>query len=199
MGLMSKEEMHALEREALADPFLQDAIDGYEMQQGVDAKSLSLLQQRLERRIAEHARRKNRFYFSWQRLAVGLVAAVMFITVCTLLLIRHLPYKQHSNVTEVELMDDVLTRIVVHTMPNGDAYPVEGWEAFSEFVSEHYSGINVEKQLEVRFEVGWDGVPFNIQPKIGRTEPIHEEVIRILQSGPKWQGKEGHIEIVFPE
>lgn len=199
-GLMSRDEMHTLEREALEDPFLQDAIDGYKLQQGVDAKSLSLLQQRLERRIAEHAQRKNQFYFSWQRLAIGMAAAVMFISVCTLLLIRHLPNnKLDRSVTEVELMDDVLTQTIVHAMPNGDAQPIGGWEAFSTFVSGHYSGINAEKQLEVLFKVGQDGVPFDIQPKVDRAEPIHEEVVRILQSGPKWQGKEGHIEIVFPE
>lgn len=198
-GLMSREEMHALEREALEDPFLQDAIDGYKLQQGVDVKSLSLLQQRLERRIAEHAQRKNRFYFSWQRLAIGMVAAVMFIAVCTLLLIRHLPNKQHSNVTEVELMDEALTQTVVNALPAGDAQPVGGWEAFSAFVSEHYSGVNIEQRLEVRFKVAPDGRPYDIQPGVVKSQQIYEEIIQVLQKGPKWKGKTGHIEIVFPE
>lgn len=198
-GLMSREEMHALEREALEDPFLQDAIDGYKMQQGVDVKSLSLLQQRLERRIAEHAQRKNRFYFSWQRLAIGMVAAVMFIAVCTLLLIRHLPNKQHANVTEVELMDEALTQTVVNALPAGDAQPVGGWEAFSAFVSEHYSGVNIEQRLEVRFKVAPDGRPYDIQPGVVKSQQIYEEIIQVLQKGPKWKGKTGHIEIVFPE
>lgn len=191
--------MHALEREALDDPFLQDAIDGYKMQQGVDVKSLSLLQQRLERRIAEHAQRKNRFYFSWQRLAIGMVGAVMFIAVCTLLLIRHLPNGQNTHVTEVELMDDALTQTVVHSLPIGDAQPVDGWEAFSAFVSTHYSGVNTEKRLKVRFKVGQDGLPYDIQPQVATNQPIYEEIIQVLQKGPKWEGKEGYIEIVFPE
>lgn len=198
-GLMSREEMHALEREALEDPFLQDAIDGYDMQQGVDVKSLSLLQQRLERRIAAHAQRKNRFYFSWQRLAIGMVSAVMFIAVCTLLLIRHLPNKQQSGVTEVELMDDVLTQTVVHALPAGDAQPIGGWEAFSAFVSEHYSGANIAKRLEVRFKVAPDGRPYDIQPEVVKSQQIYEEIIQVLQKGPKWEGKTGHIEVVFPE
>ncbi len=37
-GLMTKEDMFQLEREALEDPFLQDAIDGYRLQNGVDAR-----------------------------------------------------------------------------------------------------------------------------------------------------------------
>lgn len=199
-GLMSRDEMHALEREALEDPFLQDAIDGYRMQNGVDTRSLSLLQQRLERRVAEHAQRKNRFYFSWQRLAIGMLAGVMFITVCLLLLIRHLPNAQRSNVTEVELMDDVLTQTVVRPLTEGSASPVGGWEAFAAFVSENYSGSNTEQRVEVRFKVGKSGTPYAIELPVHETEQIHREVSYILQSGPKWQGSgEGHIEIVFPE
>ncbi|PRD46365.1 anti-sigma factor [Sphingobacterium haloxyli] len=198
-GLMSREEMHALEREALEDPFLQDAIDGYKMQRGVDVKSLSLLQQRLERRIAAHSQRKNRFYFSWQRLAIGTVAAVMFIAVCTLILIRHFPNRQHSNLTEVELMDDALLQTVVYALPAGDARPIDGWEAFSAFVSTHYSGANTEKRLEVRFKVGQDGLPYDVRPQVAKNHPIYQEIIQVLQKGPKWEGKEGAIEIVFPE
>lgn len=198
-GLMSREEMYALEREALKDPFLQDAIDGYKLQQGVDAKPLSLLQKRLERRVAEQVQQKNRLYFSSQRLAIGMVAAVMFVAVCILFLIRHLPYRQQNNVTEVELMDDMLTQTVVHSLPTGDAHPVVGWEAFSVFVSEHYSGVNTEKRLAVRFQVGSDGQPYNIQPQVAQDQQIYEEIIQVLQKGPRWEGKEGYIEIVFPE
>ena len=198
-GLMSREEMHTLEREALEDPFLHDAIDGFKMQQGVDVKSLSLLQQRLERRIAEHAQRKNKFYFSWQRLAVGMVAAVMFITVCTLLLLRHFPTQKPASMTEVEFMDDSLTQTVVHPSPAGDALPVGGWEAFSAFVSQHYSGKNPEKHLRVRFNVGPEGRPYNIEPQVSASQPIYNEIIQVLENGPKWEGKVGRIEIEFPE
>lgn len=198
-GLMNPEEMHALEREALEDPFLQDAIDGYELQEGVNIKSLSLLQQRLERRIAEHGQRKNRFYFSWKRLAIGMVAAVMFIAVCLLFLIPHLSKTKQSSITEVELMDENLVKVNVHSLPLGDAQPVVGWEAFSKFVSARYSAVNKEKKIEVRFLVGQDGRPQDIQPQVLKNEEIYMEVVRILQSGPKWKGKQGRIEIVFPE
>ncbi len=198
-GLMSKEDMHALEREALDDPFLQDAIDGYRLQNGVDAKSLSLLQQRLERRVTEHAQQKNRYFFGWQRLAIGLVAAVMFVTVCTLVLMRHLPNRGANNVTEVELMDEVLTETSVLPLANNDAVPVDGWEAFADFLSTHYSGLNKERKLQVFFKVDGEGTPYAVEPEKAITPRIRDEVIKILESGPKWKGKEGHIEIVFPE
>ncbi len=48
MGLMSKEEMYDMEREALNDPFLQDAIDGYKLQQGVDSPRRSKPKRRIK-------------------------------------------------------------------------------------------------------------------------------------------------------
>ncbi|WP_437919161.1 hypothetical protein [Sphingobacterium sp. LRF_L2] len=198
-GLMTREEMHALEREALEDPFLQDAIDGYRLQNGVDARSLSLLQQRLEKRIAVQKEQKNSYFFSWQRLAIGLVAAVMFIAVCTLLLLRHLPYRAQSNITEVELMDESLVGLKIKAFPGSDAVPAEGWEAFNLFLSKHYSGINDEKKLEVLFKVNEAGQPYDIQPQVDQSNEIYSQIIQIFQAGPLWKGKNGHVEIDFPE
>ncbi|GHE40900.1 hypothetical protein [Sphingobacterium griseoflavum] len=198
-GLMSKEDMYALEREALDDPFLQEAIDGYKLQNGVDAKSLSLLQQRLERRVTEHVHRKNRYFFGWQRLAVGLVAAVMFVTVCTLVLMRHLPNHSANNVTEVELMDEGLTKTSVRPLAGADAVPVDGWDAFADFLSTHYSGLNKERKLQLSFKIDGGGAPYAVQVEQPVSPTIQDEVIKILESGPKWRGREGRIEIVFPE
>src|SRR5690606_41855039 len=78
MGLMSKEDMYDMEREALNDPFLQDAIDGYKLQQGVDSHQLSILQQRLAKKIEAKAEDKKRRFYNWQRLTVGMAAAVLF-------------------------------------------------------------------------------------------------------------------------
>ncbi|TDS10401.1 hypothetical protein [Sphingobacterium paludis] len=196
-GLMSKEDMHALEREALEDPFLQDAIDGYRLQNGVDAKPLSLLQQRLERRVLAHAQRKNNYFFGWQRLTIGLVAAVMFITVCTLVLMRHLPKRGASAVTEVELMDDTLVSgVVVHPLSGADAVPLDGWDAFSAFVAEHASAASKEKRVTVLFKVDGEGKAYAIRPQVNDAA-TQEEIVDLLRKGPTWKGREGHIEIVY--
>lgn len=198
-GLMSREEMHALEREALDDPFLQDAIDGYRLQNGVDTKSLSLLQQRLEKQVLEHAQRKNRYFFSWQRLTIGLVAAVLFISVSTLLLIRHLPNRGAHKVTEVELMDETFTKMRVRPLSATDAVPVGGWDAFASFFATHYSGSDVDNKLEMRFKVDRAGLPYDVEISGISEEDKIAEITRLLKSGPKWKGLHGHIEILFPE
>lgn len=126
-GLMNKEDMHALEREALDDPFLQDAIDGYKLQNGVDAKQLSLLQQRLASRVEESVSQKNKRFYNWQRLAVGLAAGVMFVTVCTLLLMRYLPQQKQTELTEVEIMTDNTFSISISNFDE-ERPPVGGWK-----------------------------------------------------------------------
>ena len=198
-GLMSKEDMHALEREALDDPFLHDAIDGYRLQNGVDAKSLSLLQQRLERRVQANAQRKNSYFFGWQRLTIGLVAAVMFVTVCTLVLMRHLPKRGANTITEVELMDDKLSSaVVVSPLSGADAVPNGGWKAFSEFVANNHSVSSKGKRVAVFFKVDAAGKAYDIRPQVSDAA-MQENVVDLLRSGPEWKGKEGYIEIVFSD
>ncbi len=198
-GLMNKEDMYALEREALEDPFLHDALEGYKLQQGVDMKSLSLLQQRLEQRIASDLERKNRFYYSWQRLALALTAAVMFVAVCTLLMLRYFPNKSVKSETEVLLMDDLLQQTTVIPSEGSDAVPVAGWDAISAFVSKNYSGLNDARRVQVIFKVDKQGVPYAIKPQVSSDAVIYTEIIKILKAGPKWQGTNGDIEIIFPE
>lgn len=198
-GLMDKEEMYTLEREALEDPFLRDAIEGYRLQKGVDVKSLSLLQQRLEERLASNIERKNRFYYSWQRLALALTAAVMFVAVCTILMLRYFPNKSIENETEVLLMDDVLQHTTVIPMSGSDAVPSEGWDVLGDFISKNYSGLNEARRIEVLFKVDAHGKPYDILPQVSAESEIRGEIIQILQAGPKWNGSRGDIEIIFPE
>ncbi len=198
-GLMSREEMFDLEREALEDPFLLDAIDGYRLQQGVDARSLSLLQRRLERRVEQQASEKSRRYFSWQRLTIGMAAGVMFLTVCTLILIRYIPKKGETNVTEVELMDDKLMNISVVADQAFDGQPVDGWAAFEEYLEHNYSGLNNKKEIQVSFDIDASGKPYHVAPSAEADQHIFQEIIILLERGPQWKGKRAEVKIIFPE
>lgn len=150
-GLMSKEEMHAFEREALEDPFLQDAIDGYKLQRGVDVKRQSLLQQRLLERIDQRAKERKQYYYSWQRLAVGLVAGVLLVVVCSLMLFKHFGLEKKGNtVTEVILMEKDL-RTKIHT--GGDVVPVQGWERFGEELNSELRDYPQQLLVELSFDV----------------------------------------------
>ena len=199
-GLMSREEMHALEREALEDPFLADALEGYKLQQGVDTKSLSLLQQRLDRRVAAHVQQKNRFFFNGQRLAIGMAAAVLFVVGCTLLLMRHLPsHSDSTQVTEVELMEEGSQQLEVLPLPGGDAQPVEGWEVFTSYMNTHYlrddRSTIAGQRVKVSFQVDANGQPYAIQISAEGDQRYDMDIVELLREGPKWKGKEGVISV----
>lgn len=192
MGLMSKEEMYALEREALEDPFLQDAIDGYRLQRGVDAKQVSLLQKRLLERVDRRALEKNRHFYNWQRLAVGMVAGVLFVVVCSLVLFKYFGNANKDGMTEVILMEEDL-RIKINA--GGDAKPIQGWELFSEELNSELRDHRHKHLMEVSFDVQ-KGQAVNVQI----TNPKHEEalartVVKFIQDKTKWEGAKGQMSI----
>lgn len=185
-GLMSRDEMHALEREALDDPFLQDAIDGYRMQNGVDVRQLSLLQQRLASRVEEGTALKNKRFFGWQRLAIGAAAAVMFITVCTLLLIRYMPQNRTSTLTEVEIMQD---RVFSINLSNYDEErpPVGGWKWFDEKLNMRFSA-DLEQEMEANVEVIYvkEGIPLDVKIEMNKNGGFKEEELSTFLKGISW-------------
>lgn len=198
-GLMSKEEMHALEKEALVDPFLKDAMDGYGLQHGVDAKSLSLMQQRLHRRVAQHAQTKNKHYYNWQRLAVGMVAAVMFVTVSSLLLIRYLPTASNDvSVTEVELMDMQIPALTLSVNTELDGRPITDWSAFEAYISENFTITANIPTLLIQFDIDSQGVPYNLAMNLDPKSASFQEIVDLLIKGPKWQGKKAELKITPP-
>lgn len=79
-GQLNPKEMHELEREALEDPFFAEALEGYAALKRTDHPNLSFLQRQLEERISLHEEKKNKFYFTWQRLSVAATAGLLFIS-----------------------------------------------------------------------------------------------------------------------
>ncbi|MEJ6981118.1 carboxypeptidase-like regulatory domain-containing protein [Pedobacter sp. P351] len=105
-GLLDKEAMHELEKQALDDPFLADALDGYAHINKPAAKQLSLLQTQLEERIARQQENKNVFNFSWQRLSVAAAAGLLFVTASILFWIKGQNSEEQlaSNPKQVEVI-----------------------------------------------------------------------------------------------
>jgi hypothetical protein len=87
-GKLDKEAMHELEKRALDDPFLADALDGYAHIKKPATKQLSLLQTQLEERIAQQQENKNVFNFSWQRLSIAAAAGLLFVSASILFWIK---------------------------------------------------------------------------------------------------------------
>lgn len=89
-GKLDHQSMHEIEKRALDDPFLSDALEGYTLKTP-DEKHLSILQRQLELHIALHQEKNNALHFSWQRLSIAAAAGLMFIIACILFWLYNFP------------------------------------------------------------------------------------------------------------
>lgn len=199
-GELDASEMHRLEREALNDPLLHDAIEGYRLQREVSHRQLSLLQQRLASRIAGRANERNAFYFGWQRLGVAATACVLMVLLLVLLWMRsHLG--QH-RVMEKEVQVELAAPTTITTIyakpaddPGMDAHPLGGWESFNTYLSEEMPDLAAPGEVTLTFDIDANGKPTNIEV-VGETDyPLLAEIRQSLQAGPLWNGTTGKITI----
>lgn len=193
MGLMSKEEMYEMEKEALNDPFLQDAIDGYKLQQGVDVQQLSLLQQRLAKRLQSKEAEKTSRFYNWQRLTIATAAAVLFLVACSLIFFRHLQQKQQEKTTEVLLMEEEY-RLDVQVLNGADAKPNAGWHSFNEELNVVLSELPGKGLLTISFDVQ-QGMAKDIVVLETTNPEMLALVSRFIQENIRWEGKHGKLQI----
>lgn len=206
-GRMNAAEMHALEREALEDPFLQDALEGYKLQQGVDAKQLSLLQQRLARRVERKAVERNQQFFSWQRLAIGAIAGVLFVVACVFMLLKNSLFQVPTTTHDVALthpFEETIELVQSYSGNGADAFPLNGWHHLNSYFVAHSKVSGVKGKVLINFNIS-DGHPTTIAVKElaleGATDSVEEALIAelkdLLTAGPTWSGKQGELVIIY--
>jgi hypothetical protein len=197
-GRLSAKDMHQLELDALEDGMLNDAIEGFRLSKHINHKQLSLLQQRLEVRIEAQHTEKNRFYFTAQRLTIASVAGVLLIVIGVLFWMTNNPQllpgssttnSQHGMEVHIQAKADA-------TLLSGSLIPKDGWLNFNDYLS--VNGVNIVEGEEVRiyFEVK-DNRPENIDVISSNDPVLSQELIRLLQEGPLWEGNSGELKIKF--
>lgn len=213
-GELSPEEMYELERQALDDPFLNDAIEGYRLQKEINHGKLSLLQQRLAQRIEGQRKERESFFSSGQRLGVAATACVLFVLVVVLLWMKANMSEERAREmslaeTEIDLTDlqsgliDHVVRIQANPTLQAESgmmlTPLGGWEAFDEYLNSHFSMTNGSEievsdliMMEASFVVDLFGQPNKIQlyeaEQGSLTEAQRNELIQLLENGPAWEG-----------
>lgn len=199
-GELSNDEMYQLEREALDDPLLQDALDGYRMQQQVSHRRLSLLQQRLAARIADQAKERDAFFFGWQRLGVAATACVLMVLVLVLLWMRN--HHLQPKVTEKEVKVELAPAAQVHAEGTGDereldATPEGGWQQFNAYLSGIKETPAIKGKVVLAFKIDPAGKPYAIEA-VGEADTLLiTEAKRFLEEGPVWKGNKGKITLSF--
>lgn len=196
-GKLSPEQMYELERAALNDALLQDAIDGYRSAEAVDHKQLSLLQKRFVARLETHQENKNRIYFTWQRLAIASIAGLLLIVIGVLFWMMRNPdnstrvNSQAQQASIVNIQDKVTISLV-----DGDISPKVGWDAFRDHASIAPVPASAEERVVVRFDL-IDNRPSSIQFISKNSNQVTEAVKKMLVEGSTWDGHSGTLELQF--
>ncbi|WP_423146583.1 energy transducer TonB [Rubrolithibacter danxiaensis] len=192
-GRLDEKEMYELEKQALEDPFLADAIEGYSHARLSSDSQLSILQKQLEDRIAQQQENKNVFNYTWQRLSVAAVAAVMFISAGILFWMKaSIPAQNNSSIKQVQVLPFVPNSGAENTADylTSQAQPSTGWPAYNEYVKKNNRFPATEKttgEVIVAFTVDKEtGVPGNYKILRGLNRAYNEEAIRLIKEGPVW-------------
>ncbi len=104
-GKLDAKTMNRVEREALEDPFVAEALAGLSTSPKRSLQSISLLQKQLHERVAEHKNFKKTSVITWQRLSIAAAAGLLFITAGILFWMNHFQQnkKQADQAVEVNI------------------------------------------------------------------------------------------------
>lgn len=194
-GKLSPEQMHDLERAALDDELLQDAIDGYRSTSSVDHRQLSLLQKRFAARIETHLENKNTNYFTWQRLTIASLAGLLFIVIAVLFWMMQNPDRStqaNSQASVLSIQEKVTVRAI-----DGDLVPKIGWTELRDQASISNIPAAVGEKVIVQFELTEDHKPINVHFVSEHAESVTGAITKMLDEGTTWEGSSGTIELQF--
>lgn len=139
-GKLDAKAMNRVEREALEDPFVAEALAGLSESPKRALQSMSLLQKQLHERVAEHQSVKKTSVITWQRLSIGAAAAVMFVAVSIMFWMR-------ENTHQKELAGRGKKVDVTIAPANPTVEPPAPIQAAPEIASESADQI-VEKEID---------------------------------------------------
>jgi hypothetical protein len=213
-GKLDPEMMHQLEKQALDDQFLWDALEGYTYTSNPGA-DLSILQRQLHERIVHLQENKKVFDLTWQRLSIAAAAAVLFISAGILFWMNSNKADEKlassSKQVNVTLMDsDSVTAIIKPaetTVQEFAVQPVTGWDIYRKYLEENIRLPENEPKLNgsvyLSFEINSVGRPMNFTILNPLSDSYNAEAIRLVREGPDWKSaagsniKTGRVEVKF--
>lgn len=116
-GKLDGAAMHKIEKQALEDPFVAQALAGLSASPKRASHNVSLLQKQLHERIGQHQLEKKKTVYTWQRLSVAAAAAVMFISVSIIFFMR-------EQAKQTELSKNKTRKVEINIAPSADTVAV---------------------------------------------------------------------------
>ena len=187
-GKLDSKAMYQIERQALEDPFVAQALAGLSESPRRASQSVSLLQKQLYERIAEQQVQKKRTVYTWQRLSVAAAAAVMFITVSIIFVMRVRQNREQLEKGQAKVVEVNLAPVV--TPASNITEPLGGWAALDKYMRSENRLANTGKPVravEVSFMIDKAGNPITIKVTKGAAKELDQEAIRLIKDGPRWQ------------
>lgn len=210
-GTLDPRRMHELEKQALEDEFLADALEGYTYVIE-PAEKLSILQQRLADRVLAQEANKKAFSVSVQRLSIASAAGVMFLLAVILFWMNGYKVPEVDKRVEVNLsaqpavkMNTAKISKQTAAIATGVTSPVfalakqslsrsepeSGWNEYIKYIHTHIpkpgslkEGV---KDLIISFRISPAGVPEDLKVLGGISDQYSNEVIRLIKDGPLWK------------
>lgn len=207
-GSRKGKEAHRLEKEAMKDPFLSEALDGYQSVEGNHVESI----EEMRRRISRCTRSRRDSITKWS-IAASLLICVGFgsyfwlnrqpgmpaqspLAVVTeeeaapLEQAQVEPFAAAPAMAQVEAMsiaeDDVA---VADRRPR----PVVGEEAYQEYLKRELIHPqdslckDVSGTVIVEFHINEQGRPVDLAVKQSLCESVDKEALRLIEKGPDWE------------
>jgi hypothetical protein len=178
-GKLAPQDMYQVERQAMEDPFVAEALAG--LSAAPDGlHSMSLLQKQLRARVAQQKIHKKESVVTWQRLSVAAAAAVLFISV-------GIVFWMKNNVSRNELAKQKASAVTEATYVT-TAQPVGGYPAYQKYIEENnrLKGAKVNAQVSLTFMVV-DGKATGIEVLRSPGQAYSDEAIRLVKEGPNWE------------
>ena len=182
-GKLDASEMYQVERHALEDPFVSEALAGLSESPKRSLQNISMLQKQLHDRVAQQKTSKKERVVTWQRLSIGAAAAVLFIAVSIIFWM-----KDSVNRSQQAKQQEQAGEVTVTTYLTS-AQPVGGYHAYQTYLKENnrLKGNKINEMVSMTFQVQKDGKAdaFEIIKTPGKI--YSEEAIRLVMEGPKWE------------
>lgn len=172
--------MYEVERQAMDDPFVAEALEGLSNAPANSLQAISLLQRQLHERVGAQQLTKKQSVITWQRLSIAATAAVLFITVSTVFWMKSNMANREPKAASQE--------VSVNTYVT-NAQPVGGYNAYQAYLNQNnkLKGSKVNEAVNLTFKVAQDGRATDIKVVSSPGQAYSAEAIRLLENGPRWE------------
>lgn len=208
-GNLSSQDMYEFEKVLLSDNFLQEAVEGYQKQNGINTEKIFSLQQKITKRVQETSSEKDSLFFGGMRLGMAATACVLFILVVVLYLFKtgffqSSPANSQENEVHVNLQTKNLEISLFPYLENEKmAVPSGGTENFIQYLTRNHSIVLQDTSnpriVQALATISTDsaGKVVNVQLDGDFEEEIKISLHRLIMEGPAWQVEQGSGRVVI--